>query len=96
MSLEHPIIAVTGSSGAGTTTVRSAFEHIFARLLRMLSWSSGRSCTPSPRSELSSHASNPADLNACSIRAAAAAVAEEWLMKTVCTAGLRAECTLWA
>lgn len=32
MSLEHPIIAVTGSSGAGTTTVRSAFEHIFARL----------------------------------------------------------------
>jgi phosphoribulokinase len=32
MSLEHPIIAVTGSSGAGTTTVRSAFQHIFDRL----------------------------------------------------------------
>ncbi len=32
MSLEHPIIAVTGSSGAGTSTVRSAFEHIFDRL----------------------------------------------------------------
>ncbi|HXG27756.1 MAG TPA: phosphoribulokinase [Nevskiales bacterium] len=32
MSLEHPIIAVTGSSGAGTSTVRSAFEHIFNRL----------------------------------------------------------------
>lgn len=32
MSLAHPIIAVTGSSGAGTSTVRSAFEHIFDRL----------------------------------------------------------------
>jgi phosphoribulokinase len=32
MSLEHPIIAVTGSSGAGTSTVRSAFEHVFTRL----------------------------------------------------------------
>jgi len=31
MSKKHPIIAVTGSSGAGTTTVRSAFEHIFFR-----------------------------------------------------------------
>jgi phosphoribulokinase len=32
MSLEHPIIAVTGSSGAGTSTVRTAFEHVFTRL----------------------------------------------------------------
>ncbi len=32
MSVEHPIVAVTGSSGAGTTTVREAFEHIFHRL----------------------------------------------------------------
>lgn len=31
MSLEHPIIAVTGSSGAGTSTVRTAFEAIFRR-----------------------------------------------------------------
>lgn len=31
MSLEHPIVAVTGSSGAGTSTVRSAFEAIFRR-----------------------------------------------------------------
>lgn len=31
MSKQHPIIAVTGSSGAGTTTVRVAFEHIFYR-----------------------------------------------------------------
>jgi len=31
MSIRHPIIAVTGSSGAGTTTVRVAFEHIFYR-----------------------------------------------------------------
>lgn len=31
MSKKHPIIAVTGSSGAGTTTVKVAFEHIFRR-----------------------------------------------------------------
>jgi len=31
MSAKHPIIAVTGSSGAGTTTVKRAFEHIFYR-----------------------------------------------------------------
>lgn len=31
MSAKHPIIAVTGSSGAGTTKVKSAFEHIFTR-----------------------------------------------------------------
>ena len=31
MSRAHPIIAVTGSSGSGTTTVRHALEHIFRR-----------------------------------------------------------------
>lgn len=31
MSRKHPVIAVTGSSGAGTTTVRLAMEHIFRR-----------------------------------------------------------------
>jgi len=31
MSKKYPIIAVTGSSGAGTTTVKNAFEHIFYR-----------------------------------------------------------------
>jgi phosphoribulokinase len=31
MSKKHPIVAVTGSSGAGTSTVKSAFEHIFLR-----------------------------------------------------------------
>lgn len=31
MSQKHPIVAVTGSSGAGTTTVKVAFEHIFRR-----------------------------------------------------------------
>ena len=31
MSLKHPIVAVTGSSGAGTTNVKTAFEHIFRR-----------------------------------------------------------------
>ncbi|MCU0733933.1 MAG: phosphoribulokinase [Methylotetracoccus sp.] len=32
MSRKHPIIAVTGSSGAGTTTVKHAFEQLFLRL----------------------------------------------------------------
>jgi phosphoribulokinase len=31
MSCKHPVIAVTGSSGAGTTTVKLAFENIFRR-----------------------------------------------------------------
>jgi len=31
MSAKYPIVAVTGSSGAGTTTVKNAFEHIFRR-----------------------------------------------------------------
>ncbi len=31
MSTKHPIIVVTGSSGAGTSTVKSTFEKIFTR-----------------------------------------------------------------
>ena len=31
MSVRHPIVAVTGSSGAGTTSVTRVFSHIFAR-----------------------------------------------------------------
>ena len=31
MSIQNPIIAVTGSSGAGTTTVMKSFAHIFRR-----------------------------------------------------------------
>lgn len=31
MSQRHPIIAITGSSGAGTTTVKDTFDKIFAR-----------------------------------------------------------------
>ena len=31
MSTRHPIIAITGSSGAGTTTVTKTFQHIFRR-----------------------------------------------------------------
>ncbi len=31
MSAKHPVIVVTGSSGAGTTTVKNAFEHMFHR-----------------------------------------------------------------
>ena len=32
MSKQHPVVVVTGSSGSGTTTVKTAFEHIFRRL----------------------------------------------------------------
>jgi phosphoribulokinase len=32
MSRKHPIIAVTGSSGAGTSTVKDALQHIFRRV----------------------------------------------------------------
>jgi phosphoribulokinase len=31
MSIKHPVIAITGSSGAGTTTVMSSFINIFRR-----------------------------------------------------------------
>ena len=31
MSRKHPIISVTGSSGAGTTTVKHTFDQIFRR-----------------------------------------------------------------
>ena len=31
MSIKHPIISVTGSSGAGTTSVKMTFEQIFRR-----------------------------------------------------------------
>ncbi|MGA1168725.1 MAG: phosphoribulokinase, partial [Burkholderiaceae bacterium] len=31
MSVQHPIIAITGSSGAGTSTVTRTFENIFRR-----------------------------------------------------------------
>ena len=31
MSTKHPIVVITGSSGAGTTTITKAFRHIFRR-----------------------------------------------------------------
>jgi phosphoribulokinase len=31
MSARHPVISVTGSSGAGTTSIRNTFSHIFDR-----------------------------------------------------------------
>ncbi len=31
MSAAHPVVAITGSSGAGTTTVTRTFQHIFRR-----------------------------------------------------------------
>jgi phosphoribulokinase len=31
MSVKHPIVAITGSSGAGTSTVTKSFDHVFRR-----------------------------------------------------------------
>jgi len=31
MSIEHPIVAITGSSGSGSSPITTAFEHIFRR-----------------------------------------------------------------
>jgi phosphoribulokinase len=31
MSVRHPVVAITGSSGAGTTSVTKTFQHIFRR-----------------------------------------------------------------
>jgi phosphoribulokinase len=31
MSVKHPVVAITGSSGAGTSSVTKTFEHIFRR-----------------------------------------------------------------
>ncbi|MDX9994484.1 MAG: phosphoribulokinase [Rhodocyclaceae bacterium] len=31
MSVKHPVIAITGSSGAGTSTVTKSFQHVFRR-----------------------------------------------------------------
>ena len=31
MSVKHPVIAITGSSGAGTSTVTKSFAHVFRR-----------------------------------------------------------------
>ncbi|MCS6854427.1 MAG: phosphoribulokinase [Elioraea sp.] len=41
MSVKHPIIAVTGSSGAGTTTVKHTFEQIFRREGITAAWIEG-------------------------------------------------------
>ena len=38
MSAKHPMIAITGSSGAGTSTVKTAFEHMFFREDRITSY----------------------------------------------------------
>ncbi|TNF92024.1 MAG: phosphoribulokinase [Gammaproteobacteria bacterium] len=43
MSKKHPIIAITGSSGAGTTTAKSALENIFHRVGAMAAFVEGDS-----------------------------------------------------
>lgn len=43
MSERHPIVAVTGSSGAGTSSVTTAFRHIFQRENLRAAWIEGDS-----------------------------------------------------
>jgi phosphoribulokinase len=52
MSKKHPIISVTGSSGAGTTTVKTAFEHICYRLGVTPLWIEGDSFHRYERAEM--------------------------------------------
>lgn len=52
MSKQHPVISVTGSSGAGTTTVKTAFAHIFHRLGVSPLWIEGDSFHRYERAEM--------------------------------------------
>jgi phosphoribulokinase len=60
MSTQNPIVAVTGSSGAGTTTVKTAFEHICRRLDATPSIVEGDSFHRYDRSEMSQVIANAA------------------------------------
>jgi phosphoribulokinase len=52
MSRKHPIVAVTGSSGAGTSTVKKALEHIFRRVGARAAFVSGDSFHRYDRNEM--------------------------------------------
>jgi len=52
MSVTHPVIAITGSSGAGTSTIRDAFEEIFLRENIHAAFISGDSFLRYDRSEM--------------------------------------------
>jgi phosphoribulokinase len=52
MSVRHPIISVTGSSGAGTTTVRQTFERIFRREGIAAAWIEGDAFHRHDRAEM--------------------------------------------
>ena len=57
MSAKHPVIAVTGSSGAGTTTTSLAFRKIFAQLNRATP--GGISATSAPKRTTSAFWNKP-------------------------------------
>jgi len=52
MSVRHPIISVTGSSGAGTTTVKHTFEQIFRREGIHAAWIEGDAFHRHDRAEM--------------------------------------------
>jgi len=61
MSKKHPVIAVTGSSGAGTTFVKRAFENIFRREhieAAIIEGDSFHSITRAQFKEISAHTPN--------------------------------------
>ena len=61
MSRKHPIVAVTGSSGAGTSTVKNALEHIFQRVGARAAFIEGDSFHPGHRHLCLLYTSDAAD-----------------------------------
>ena len=70
MSARHPIIAVTGSSGAGTTSVSKTFEQIFRREQVRAAFVEGDSFHRYDRAEMKEQMARAPRIPSC-IRAAA-------------------------
>ncbi|MEW9304457.1 phosphoribulokinase [Labrys portucalensis] len=60
MSIKHPIISITGSSGAGTTSVKRTFEQIFRRENIEAAYVEGDSFHRYDRAEMRAHMADEA------------------------------------
>lgn len=60
MSGKYPIVAVTGSSGAGTSTVKDALEQIFSRVGAKAAFVEGDSFHRYDRKEMKKQLAEPA------------------------------------
>src|SRR5271156_4984422 len=61
MSRSHPIISITGSSGAGTTSVKKTFENIFRREKVVAAYIEGDAFHRYDRAEMRSRMSEKAE-----------------------------------